>query len=146
MQLPAHAYVPGRNERHPEDTFDEIRQTAVPGESAHSLARCDAFVAGLHYLEAGFYWEAHEVWEPVWMALPDGSIERQFVQTLIQLANGRLKWRMGRAKAALRLVGIARALVPGEARQSKIMTLETAVVHQWIDALEHDVIASIAGN
>ncbi len=46
--------------------------------------------------------------EPVWMALPLGSGERLFVQGLIQLANGFLKLRMGRPRAARRLCAMAR--------------------------------------
>ncbi len=76
--------------------------------------------------------------EPVWMHLPDGGEERLFVQGLIQLANGRLKLRMGRPKAAQRLVAKARALVPVDGQESIIMTIKVCEVHAWIDALETD--------
>ena len=141
-QLPSHAYVPGQNERHPEDTFDAIRRTAVQGQDADQLAHSEAFRSGLRFLDAGFYWEAHEVLEPVWMVLPDGSMERQFVQGLIQLANGCLKMRMGRPKAALRLVGQARGLVPVNTSMM-IMTLDVQHVQGWIDALERDVLLAL---
>lgn len=107
--------------------------------SADQLARCDAFQAGLQYLREGYYWEAHEVLEPVWMALPADSVERKFVQGLIQLANGRLKLCMARPKAALRLVELARALIPAKQADLSIMTVETRLVHLCIDALERDV-------
>lgn len=141
-QLPAYAYVPGQNERHPEDTFDSIRRTAVQGHDADQLAHSEAFQAGLRFLEAGFYWESHEVLEPVWMVLPDASTERQFVQGLIQLANGCLKLRMDRPKAALRLVGQARGLVPAD-KSMWIMTLEMHSVHGWIDELERKVMLAL---
>lgn len=108
--VPTHAYVPGQNERHSEDAFASVCETAQPGMSAEALAECAAFKHGLHYLEQGHFWEAHEVLEPVWMALPDG-IERQFTQGLIQLANALLKARMDRPKAALRLCAMARGLI-----------------------------------
>lgn len=142
MKLPGHAYVPGRNERHPENTFDALRASAVCGGNANELARCGAFLAGLQFLDAGYYWEAHEVLEPVWMALAEGSVERRFVQGLIQLANGRLKLRMGRLKAALRLVGQARGLIPLGV-SSTIMTLEVRQVHDWIDALESEILLAL---
>jgi len=69
------------------------------------------------------------------MALPEGSQERQLVQALIQLANGRLKLRMGRIKAALRLVVIARELLPSKTA-TNIMGLEIKEVGCWIDELE----------
>ena len=141
-RLPSHAYVPGQNERHPEDTFDAIRRTAVQGHDAEQLAQTEAFRAGLRFLDAGFYWEAHEVLEPVWMVLPDSSMEHRFVQGLIQLANGYLKLRMGRPKAALRLVGQARGLLPVDTSMT-IMTLDVKDVQGRIDALEHDVLLAL---
>ncbi len=134
MRLPNYAYIPGQNERHPEDAFDELRRTAVQGQTADQLAQCEAFQAGLRFLDAGYYWEAHEVLEPVWMVLPQDSMERRFVQGLIQLANGCLKVRMNKPKAALRLVEQARDLVP--VGDTSMMMLEMQVVHGWIDELE----------
>jgi len=151
--LPDHAYLPGLNERHAEDTFDAIRQTAEPGLNAAGLARCDAFRVGLYLLKTNYCWEAHEVLEPVWMALPAGSAERQFVQGLIQLAIGRLKLNMGRPKAALRLVGLARGLVQSSAATVSqsgesgecitIMTLKVRDVNQQINSLQDDVMLVI---
>ena len=89
--LPTHAYIPGVNERHPENAFDGIKSSVNAGDDIEQLEQCAAFRAGLQYLEAGFYWETHEVLEPVWMALPERSVEKRFIQGLIQLANGCLK-------------------------------------------------------
>jgi len=100
---PEYAYLPGRTPRHPDGWFDAIRDTVQPGLSAPELAQTSAWQAGLAYLEQGFFWEAHEVLEPVWMALPQGSVERELVQALIQLANACLKREMGRPRAVLRL-------------------------------------------
>ena len=133
--LPTHAYIPGVSARHPENAFDEIKNSVTAGQDIQQLEQCDAFRAGLQFLDAGFYWETHEVLEPVWMALPEGCEEKTFVQGLIQLANGCLKLRMEKAKAALRLVEIARGLMPENA-SSTVMTLETRTVLIWIDDLE----------
>ncbi len=108
MRMPGHAYVPGLTERHGEDTFDDIRDTARPGMSVAELTECEAFKAGLAYLEAGYFWESHEVLEPVWLACNPAGAERLFVQGLIQLTNARLKLRMGQPKAAARIGEIAR--------------------------------------
>lgn len=101
--LPTHAYLPGQTPRHPEGTFDQLRESARAGMSAAALARSAAFRAGLYYLEKGYFWEAHELLEPVWMALPHGMPERHVLQALIQLANARLKARMQRPRAVARL-------------------------------------------
>ena len=138
IQLPAYAYIPGQNERHPEDAFDLISNTAIAGNSAEQLSHCDAFQAGLLFLDKGYYWEAHEVLEPVWMLLDAGSVERKFVQGLIQIANGYLKLRMGKPKAAKRLVDHARSLIPDDGSKI-IMSLEVSEVSGWIDRLEVNV-------
>lgn len=111
------AYVPGRTPRPPDGQYDSIRDTAVPGMTPPDLAQSPAMQHGYAYIEAGFYWEAHEVLEPVWMALPQGSAERDLVQGLIQTANGLLKLRMERPRAARRLYEIAGNLMqrPGPA-------------------------------
>lgn len=133
---PTHAYVPGRTPRHPEDAFDILRATARAGDTPEMLARSAAFRAGLHYLDTGFYWEAHEVLEPVWMALPRCSAERAFVQALIQLANGRLKLVMERPKAALRLALIARDHLGESLARARVMDQPVAAVARAIDELE----------
>ena len=131
IPLPSSAYVPGKTPRPDEGVFDHIRDTAKAGMSADALARSDAFRHGLAYLEAGFFWEAHEVLEPVWMALPEGA-DRRFVQGVIQLANALLKERMERPKAALRLAGMSRDLI-GDAGPSMGCDRDTFV--EKIDAL-----------
>lgn len=109
--LPDHAYVPGETPRHPEGAFDALRDTARPGMPVAGLIASPAWRAGLRFDAAGFHWEAHEVMEPVWLALPPNSAERRIVQAAIQLANARLKLRMGRPAAALRLADIVAGLV-----------------------------------
>ena len=106
LALPMHAYVPGQTPRHAEGAFDALCVTARPGMSPAALADSAAFRAGLHYLDKGYFWEAHEVLEPVWLALPEGCAERHLVQALIQLANARLKALMGRPRAVARLGAI----------------------------------------
>ncbi|SNS21037.1 DUF309 domain-containing protein [Antarctobacter heliothermus] len=140
--IPAQAYVPGRTARPPDGLFDSISASAQPGMTPADLAQSDAFRHGLFYIERGFYWEAHEVLEPVWMALPEDSVERRFVQALIQTANGLLKLRMDRPKAALRLCAIARGLLP-EARNVQIMTFGAERVHAMIDSIEEAAICEI---
>ncbi len=58
---------------------------------------------GWSLFEAGFYWEAHEVWEPVWLASRPNSPERIFLKAAIQMANGSLKLALGKTNAARRL-------------------------------------------
>lgn len=101
--MPPHVYVPGRTARHPETLFNDIKSSVRPGMRPDQLLQTEAWVAGLAYLDAGYFWECHEVLEAVWMQTPEQSVERDMVQAVIQLANARLKLLMDRPKAAARL-------------------------------------------
>lgn len=132
VPLPPYAYVPGRTERHPEGYWDDVRATVAPGMDAQALATSDAFTAGMAFFEAGFYWEAHELWEAVWMACPPNSAEYRFVQALIQLANAELKLIMDQPRAAARLCGIAEDHLSDATRagQGRVLGVEV----EWLRA------------
>ena len=132
---PSHAYIPGKTARHAEDAFDHLRATAAPDLDASQLSQSAAFLVGLDYLRAGYYWEAHELFEPVWMVLPNPSRERAFVQGLIQIANGFLKLKMDRPKAADRLERIARTLI-NSAGTGAVMGIKQQDVLEMLDSLK----------
>lgn len=133
--LPSYAYVPGVSKRHPEGHFDHIRSSVDVGMTPKALARSDAFQCGLHFLEAEFYWEAHEVLEPVWLALPKEGDERKLVQALIQFANAKLKVKMRRPKAAKRLCDIVRGLL-ADIGTEVVMGLEVSLILHLVDSFE----------
>ncbi len=137
IPLPPHAYVPGQTARHPEGAFDAWRGTARAGMGAEELAQCRAWQAGWAFLEAGYFWEAHEVLEPVWMALPEGTTERRFVQAVIQAANAALKNRMNRPRAVARLRGIIGDLLTGLPSAQMVMGRRVGAVMEMVDVL-HD--------
>lgn len=130
VTLPPFACIPGKTPRHAPGAFDGLHATVEPGMSVDALASSNAFAAGFSFFDAGYFWEAHEVWEPVWLALPQKSTERQFVQALIQLANAELKLRMQRPRAARRLCAIALAHLAEAGRQgaTQIMGQDVATV------------------
>ena len=106
---PPHAYIPGQTPRHPEDLFDPVKSSVRRGMSPEDLAVSEAWQTGLHYYRTGYFWEAHEVLEAVWLATGPNSVERRMVQAVIQLSNAALKARMGRTNATRRLCNIAAA-------------------------------------
>ena len=101
--LPDHAYVPRRNARHPEGAFDAIRAAAAARTTSEGAAENRAWRYGLLLLRESFFWEAHEVLEPVWMNAAPNAPERHVCQSVIQLANAALKMEMGRPRAAKKL-------------------------------------------
>ena len=109
--LPNHRHLPGLNARHAEDAFDQIRRRALVPTTSETAQANPAWLYGLRLLEAGFWWEAHEVLEPVWMNAVPNSAERHLVQGVIQLANAALKHQIERPKAALRLCDASEELL-----------------------------------
>ena len=135
--LPDHAHIPGQNARPPDDAFAAIKAQALNPTTSATAAQNRAFQAGLDLLENGFYWEAHEVLEAVWMNAPANTPERHLVQALIQLANAALKHRMGRPKAVARLTAITRNLLsqagpPG----ADLMGLDLDAISTAVDLTE----------
>jgi hypothetical protein len=59
------------------------------------------YLAGVLFFNHGDYFEAHEVWELVWMEA-DG-VERRFYQGLIQAAVGLLHFGNGNLRGAVKL-------------------------------------------
>ena len=75
----------------------------TPFKPMESLKEDSAFQFGHTLFAEEFYWEAHEIWESVWMACAPNSPQKLLVQAMIQVANARLKQCMDRPKAADRL-------------------------------------------
>ena len=133
--LPEHAYVPGQTARHAEGRFAPICATAQLGMSTAQLAQSEAFCKGLVFLRCGYFWEAHELFEPVWMALEEGSDERHLLQALIQLANAQLKLKMQRPKAAKRLCIMVRGLLT-KLTGARVMGQEISRIVARLEAVE----------
>jgi len=135
IPLPPFAYVPGESKRHDENTFDAIRNSVAAGMSESELTDSTAFKAGLLFLQHGYYWEAHEVLEAVWMVAAPNSAARSLVQGLIQVANAKLKARMGRASACVRLCDIADQLFLS-IREQRVMGIAVSDWRADISALK----------
>lgn len=102
------AHLPGLTPR-PDPALFAPARAALRGQDRADLASSASFHLGFEAFDAGYFWESHEFWEPVWMALPEGGAERELLRGLIQLANCGLKRRMGRDRAAARILALADA-------------------------------------
>lgn len=116
IALPAQPHLPGRNGRPDPALFAPLLQ-GLAGLDRAGLAQSAAYGAGFEAFARGYYWEAHECWEPVWAALPPASAERALLRGLIQLANAGLKRRMGREAAAARILALAGAALAEAGRR-----------------------------
>jgi uncharacterized protein len=136
--LPGHAYLPGRTARHPEGAFDAIRGAAPPVTRSEEASANETWRHGLRLFAGGWYWECHEVLEPVWMNAGPNSRERALVQAVIQLANAALKVRMGQRRAAARLCARARELADAAAgpEAAPVMELPPSALRAAIAAVD----------
>ena len=106
--LPDRPFVPGQGHRSTHPAVAEAA-AAAPGITDPGAWRQNrTYLYGFELHNHSFHWEAHEVWEPVWMGCAANTRERALMQGLIQLTNACLKLHMGRDKACDRLIGIAR--------------------------------------
>lgn len=127
--LPEVAHLPGRTPRPPPGFFAPLLAN-LPALDPAALAESGAYRGGFAAFDARYYWEAHELWEPVWAALAPASAERHLLRGLIQLANAGLKRRMGRGTASARIVALADGALTeafGPRRES-LMGLDRAAI------------------
>ncbi len=70
---PPYSYVPGGPFPHPirEPSGHSYghRTEAVPPIEPDGWRDSPAYLRGIDLFNAGYYWEAHEAWEPLWHAL-----------------------------------------------------------------------------
>jgi uncharacterized protein len=130
--VPPHAHVPGLNARHPEDWFDHIKASVTDETPIELLSQTEAWQVGLSYFHDGYFWECHEVLEAVWMRAPDPSPERALIQAMIQLANARLKIRMGKPNAARRLCAMVDDLLQQCGAAETILGLRLSEITAWV--------------
>lgn len=127
LVLPPAPHLPGRTPRPPEQLFEPLKVGLSSKLSPAVLASSAAFQGGIKAFRTGYYWEAHELWEAVWMCLPPASPERHLLQGLIQLANAGLKHRMGRLKAARRIIDLADIALAEAAQRSGLSGMKVTI-------------------
>ena len=124
--IPVHAAVPDRTR------LDPVTASVPDRLEPADAAAHPAFLFGIDLFNNGYFWEAHEVWEPCWMALAPNSRERTGCQALIQGANACLKLRFGWRKAFLRLSGeVARLAQEAGAGRDLVLDID---LNRWRDA------------
>jgi len=103
--LPPYSYVPGRFPHPIADPtghqFGKVVPPAAPIEP-HDWASSRAYLFGCDLFNLGYYWEAHETWESVWLACGRRGVTADFLKGLIKLAAAGVKAREGRPVGVVR--------------------------------------------
>jgi hypothetical protein len=98
--LPERAYVPGQGPRPSLEVEDETRGSAAACLPADRWRQQAEYLWGVDLYNAGFFWEAHEVWEALWRASAHDPEQHSYLQGLIQTAAACLKGVTLNANAA----------------------------------------------
>jgi uncharacterized protein len=107
--FPPYSFVPGRFPHPFSDPAGHSFGTAPvpqPALDSDQWATNRHYLYGIDLFNAGYYWEAHEVWESLWHAAGRAGHTADFLKGLIRLAAAGVKVREGRPSGA---AGHARA-------------------------------------
>ncbi len=92
--FPPYTFVPGENPhpvRDPEGhSYGQLEHAAVEFDPEH-WQDCDEYLYGIDLFNHGYWWEAHEALEGVWIAAGRTTQIGYFIQGLIQVAVALLK-------------------------------------------------------
>jgi hypothetical protein len=123
--MPPYAYVPGGPWPHPISSpqghsFGHAASRVASTEEAPG-ASSPRFLRGVSLFNAGYYWEAHEVWEGLWHGYGRRGPTADVIKALIKLAAAGVKVREGHehgvrihAARAADLFEAARSAAPTE--------------------------------
>ncbi len=111
--LPPYRYLPGRGPhplRDPAGHSHGIAEPELGRFEAECWDSCAPYLYGVDLFNHGYYWEAHEALEAVWVAAGRRSETGRFLQGLIQIAAARVKLAVGAPGAAksLAALGVAK--------------------------------------
>lgn len=98
--LPPYAYLPGRDPHPRRDPTGHMHGAPEPQPGCprpEDWRDCGPYLHGLDLFNRGFYWEAHEAWEPLWAGCRGRDEQHAFLQGLIALAAAGFKAREGTA-------------------------------------------------
>ncbi len=96
--FPPYAFVPGCHphpRRSPMGHSHGAPHPEAPGRLGASDAAEAMFLRGVTLHDAGFFWEAHELWEALWHGLERRGPTARFLQGAIQSAAAQLKILQG---------------------------------------------------
>jgi hypothetical protein len=105
IPFPAYAFVPGKHPHPNTDpqghSFGQCHPVPEPLDPQHPECSL-AFLTAIDLFNAGFYWEAHEAWEGLWIAADRIGQLADFLKGLIKLAAAGVKIREGQIRGVER--------------------------------------------
>jgi hypothetical protein len=104
--FPPYAYLPGSGLPHPRrdpqgHSHQAPEQIPEPLDAV-DWSGCSTYLYGIDLFNHGYYWEAHEAWEGLWLAAGRMGVTAEFLKGLIKLAAAGLKIRQQRPRGVRR--------------------------------------------
>ncbi|MCI0400820.1 MAG: DUF309 domain-containing protein [Gammaproteobacteria bacterium] len=96
--FPSYRFVPGKTPhptRDPNGHSYNKSPPSLPPFNVEDWYACEEYLYGIDLFNYGYWWEAHEALEAVWMAAGRRTEAGLFLQGLIQIAAANLKWFQG---------------------------------------------------
>ena len=120
--LPPYTYVPGYAPHPISDPKGHMQGASLP----ETWSNRDHLLWGKRLFDHGYYWEAHEAWEHLWIELGRTSMDATLVKGLIKLAASGVKCREGNAAGATRHATRAAELL-GDGEASRLF--DSGTIH-----------------
>ncbi len=103
--FPAYRYLPfvpgiAHPRRDPAGHSYGYEEEHLAGFTADDWRDCHSYLYGIDLFNQGYWWEAHEALEVVWLAAGQETLTGNFVQGLIQIAAAQLKRFIGAPRGA----------------------------------------------
>ena len=105
-EFPSYRFIPGQAPHPTRDPDGHSYNHPLEKPEAFEAGNwqsCDGYLYGIDLFNHGYWWEAHEAFEPVWVAVGKQTETGQFVQGLIQVAVANLKNIQGATDVARRM-------------------------------------------
>lgn len=132
--LPPYAYVPGKSPHPLSDPqghmFGQQEQAAAAGDP---WWQNESWLWGFDLFHHGYYWEAHEAWENLWISVGRRGPAADLIKGLIKLAAAGVKAREGKPEGVRRHARRAEQLFAQAtaSAESESFPVPESSVEQW---------------
>lgn len=110
LPLPKRRYVPDLSRQSTREKVRSfLRDLTCTFPSNPRSSRQLRFRYGLDLFLQKFFWEAHEIWEPLWRSCPPESPREKFMRGLLLATAALLRWQASKSTAGCRLASRALA-------------------------------------
>lgn len=129
-----HSYIRPADVRPTCDSRSDEKEPSPATIDDGNWTECDGYLFAVDLFNHGYYWEAHEELESLWIAVGRNTAVGRFLQGIIQAAAALLKLEADNPESAGRLVAAAAAKL--REPQSSLLGLDGA---QLADDLEREL-------